>query len=869
MADYPVKMSKRVRNLAYMRDGNVWVNYLLLPPTVNIYDEDSVSTSQAAHEELFNSLHSVDSDDYMLGGFLARTPDQEVLSRIVQGIPDYSDENYPEAREHLQAFARQLRTGYLNERHRIYWLSVRYPSVMSFWSRLSGSIFDSDPFEGTSDSDVVKFENKVFSSIPSVFRPVRTEPEHFDWIVDRASMRGVQVPDSPEVGGRAVSPGSKSYPEVLFDEAAVGTSMMSEFITRMREGDPELTDINSTRESFRNNFRDIRNSDILKVTRPDTRNDQFPDGVSSYQGVFAISRYAPRNDYEFQNFTGIVDQATGLDADFAIRFNYAPYMSDNTALNKTLKNMDDEDSANTRSTLDAEDYEESRGEVRSFHRAVRSDRGAVPMRVTTIFAFGSANLAVAKSRMRSIRQTYKNSGFQTLTPTGGKTELWKMMLPGSASTSLVSDLHGLTTPRLFGGYAPLRRYQLGDGVGIPFAVNIGNALGQIVHLDLLNPTLRGNASLALTGAQGKGKSHGMKILVEWMNDLRLHTASLDPHGEWATYVQSFESRQVIDLAEPTVSIDVLKIIDDPKRASEMLVDLLIPMFGVAPDSEVAAAFTKYVSPEARQLHPERNTTRGVLESIAAAKDITYKPIMGTIHMMLDSPTMGAFVDPEVMGRVEVLPPANLTARNIVFLTRGLKLPPQDTPVREMKPLERYTLLVNTAVAMITDYHFDRIKSTAAFIGDEMSFYDGHHGVLKPLMQDKDRAGRKFGKFIIAGSQTAKEFMSDEYRLVRKRIALGQEKADNSIEALGWADFPTDSHMVDQHLYDTSPLDPDTDKLPKAGREGEGYFNDGVDKGRIRILPHFRSDRARASDTRTTTFQRYEGEVVDSRESVSS
>lgn len=867
MADYPVKMSKRVRNLAYMRDGNVWANYILLPPPVNIYDEDSITTNQIAHEELFNSLHSVDSDDYMLGGYLARTPDQEVLSRIVEGIPEYSDENYPEARSHIQDIARQLRTGYLNERQRIYWLSVRYPSVMSFWTRLSGSLFDSDPFEGTEDSDVVKFENNVFSSIPSVFRPVRTEPEHFDWVLERATLRGVQVPDAPSYGQRAVAPGSKSFPEVRFDEAAVGTSMLGEFIERMQSGDPDLTDTKSTQESFRNNFRDINNSSILAVTRPETRNEQFPDGVTSYQGVFGISRYAPRDDYEFQNFTGIVDQATGMDADFAIRFNYAPEMSDNTSLNKTLRNMDDEDYANTKTSLDAEDYEENRGEVRSFHRAIRSDRGAVPMRVTTIFSFGSASLTVAKNRLRSIRQSYKNSGFQTLSPTGGKTELWKAMLPGSASSAMIGDLHGLSTPRLFGGYAPLRRYQLGDGVGIPFAVNIGNALGQIVHLDLLNPTMRGNASVAITGGQGKGKSHGEKVLAEWMNDLRQHSVMLDSQGEWANFVQTFDSHQVIDLARPTVSIDPLKLINDPKLASEMLVDLIVPMFGVAPDSEVAAAFTKYVSPEARELHPSRNTTRGVLESIAASKDITYKPVMGTIHMMLDSPTMGAFVDPEVKGRVADLPAADLTARNIVFLTRGLKLPPIGKDVTAMKPLERFTVLANTAVAMITDYHFNQIAGTGAFFGDEMSFYRGQE-VLKPLIQDKDRTGRKFGKFVVVGSQTAREFMDDEYRLVRKRISLGQEKADNSIEALEWADFPTDPHMVDQHLYDTSPLDPDTNKLPKAGREGEGYFNDGVDKGRIRILPHFRSDRARASDTRSSTFQRYESEDAAPREDVS-
>ena len=149
------------------------------------------------------------------------------------------------------------------------------------------------------------------------------------------------------------------------------------------------------------------------------------------------------------------------------------------------------------------------------------------------------------------------------------------MLPCVASDSLVDDLYGVTTANLFGGYAPLRSYRLGDGVGIPFAINIDNAMGQIVHLDLLNATERGNASIALTGAQGRGKSYAMKVISTWMDALRLHLVMLDSQGEWATFASGLTSHEIIDLYNARVSIDPLKVIDDPAAASEMFVLSLI------------------------------------------------------------------------------------------------------------------------------------------------------------------------------------------------------------------------------------------------------------------------------------------------------
>lgn len=856
MADYFPRLMSRTANITRTR-ANLYVGYQVFPPAINSYQEETAAMSQAAHDELFSSLSSINSDDFLIGSFLSRTPDQEVFDRITRGIPDFSSQKYPEANNTLNNVHRHLRSGYLNERKRLHFLFVRYPTKTSIQDRFSAQLFNSDPFANTKDSDIATFEQKVFNAIPSSFRPVRTDPSHLDWIFERATTRGLYVPDAPRTGSPTVASGPRSFPEVDLSEAAKGTSILSDFVDRYISDDSDITGID---DSFRSNFRNLDKSDIIAVTRPDSRNEIFPSGMTSYQGVFAISGYPTADDYGFQNFTGIVDQASGLDGDFVMRFSYAPEMLDNDRMNKTLKNIADEDESNTESFLDADDYDAKRNEVAEWHSSVRSEAGPVPMRVTTVFAFGGANLEVTRQRMRSMRRMFNESGFKVIQPTGGQRELFKSMFPCYPFGAILEDLAGTTTAKLLGGYAPLRDYRIGDGVGIPFAVDISHGLGQIVHLDLLNATARGNASIACTGAQGKGKSHFMKSVVAWMNDLLQYSVMLDSQGEWATFASTLRDPEIVHVLNPKVSIDPLKVITEPKRASRVFVDVMLPMLGVRPDSEVAAEFARFCSPEARSVNPERNTARGVLESIAEKKDIVFKPILGVVKSMLNDPSMAALIDPVHMGRITVLPPVSMSSHNIVFLTEGLTLPQKGEHVADMTPSKRYTILVNTLVAMLTSYRFEDVRESCVFVGDEMKFYEGL-GVLKPLIQDYDRTGRKVGNFVLAGSQTSGEMESDEYGLIRKRLAFGQEKRINSEGALLWADFEPTPALIHEHLHDTSPLDPENNNLPMEGREGECYFNDGTSLGRLRTLPQLSDARAQKADTRTEHFERFQGEQV--------
>lgn len=851
MPDYLPKLSRRERNLIYTADGSIWINYLLSGVPLDLYEPRTVAAAQRAHAKLFESLvKSVPSDDFFLGGFKAEVRASERMGKVVRGLPGFTVEEYPELNKTLRAHHAAILSGRVPEYTRVYWLSVQVPMKMSFFKRVSGMFFDQDPFEGVGGKELRDFDAKVRAAIPEEFAPQPTEPEHLDWVFDRARLRGHVAQPLPEASkSRTANPPARSFPQIIMDTAPDAAATVDQFASLYQDGEAKA----NAQKSMRDYFSTLREGRAISIRNPGMRTEQFPDGLVSYQSVYAVSGYNTRMDRAVRGFTSAVDLALGLDADFVVRFTPADDLSDTTELNKAMKNLDTESAANSESVLDAADYADRQQEIVRFRRAVSGEKGAVTMKVTTLFAFGHAHLPTLMARTTDAEKMFRDAGYRLFSPVGGQEELWRMMLPGSPTTSLGSDLYGATTAMRFGAYAPVRRGGVGDGVGIPLGQYIDNALGSEVYLDVLNATERGNASIAFTGAQGRGKSHAGKQIVSWMNDMGLSTYVLDGQGEWATFAQQFESHQVIDLVTPDVSVDPLKLADRA-TASRMLQQLLLPMFNVRPDSKEGNLLIQMLTPEyleARGL----DTTRKFLEHVVHTGRSNMAEVIPAIRTMLRDPMMAAFVDPEYGGNVRVLPPARLEARNVVFYTKGLPLPQEGKRQDDMTVPERYTLMANTAVALLTAWRFDQLRTTSCFVLDEASFYDGLD-VLTPLIKTPDRTGRKHGTFVLVLSQTGEELDKPEYKLIRRRICMGQDREANAAEALKWGGFIASRGLVHDLVAETSPLDPSRNNLPIKGREGEGYFNDGTSKGKVRVYPVFREDRKRLSDTSTGNFIRY-------------
>lgn len=865
--DYRTKIKKHEGHIAFMANGTVWANYICEGVPVDFYTPGSLESAQRQHTELFNHLVGLNFAEIFLGGFLTRVSVADRVRPVMEGIPvpeEYKGNPklaYPDLAPSLAAYHAALESGKYPRFRRLYWISVRLPVKTSMGERLASQLYDSDPFEELERTDqhnaLRRADKEIISRISEEFGLRKVQASDYDWLYDRIRLRGVQIPevswyleeDRKNVGKTAISSSVAGFPTIMVGGNPDGEALVSEFANRYGAGDPP-----GARKALKDYYRSLGAGSFVEVRNPDERTAELPDGPISYQAVLAVARYPSTPDRASRGFTALVDQALGLDGDFVHRIRPSGVKTDRD-LAETERQISAEANANTDTYLDADHYGDMRSETREYAAVLRSDAASARLEVSTFFILGAPRLDALTSLIPTVKSRLTGAGYRLHTPVGLAEELWDMTWPLSSPTGLTAELEGTTTAALLGQYAPMRFHRVGDAKGIPLGQNLDNALGSDVYLDLMHATEEGNGSIALTGAQGRGKSHTMKTIVGWLADLTKTAVILDAQGEWMTYAKTLPSHQQVDLVNPTVSVDPLKVLPF-NLACEVLSSLFLPLLGVSPDTEAGAILASRFDPEWVKSRG-CTTTRELLEAITskAARHEQIADALASLRRLLNNRIADAFIDPEINGRVHPLPAAKFDAKVIVFYTRGLALPQSGVSHDQMTLQERFGLMANTAVAMFTKYIFDVRAETAAFVLDEAHFLDGLD-VLTPLIKRPDREGRKYGTFVLVGSQTGEELSTPEYKLIAKRFCMGQDNPANAIEALEWASFIASPGLVDDLVSNTSPLRRNRNNRPVEGRAGECFANLGSGKGKLRVFDIMRTDRRRIADTTASKFTRY-------------
>lgn len=860
----------RQGNVMFMDDGNIWCLYLVDGPIVDVYSAASITSARKAHTVLFKSLSELGTDEVSIHGFQAKEPTSKRLSRAVRGVDNFSDHAYPELNRTLREYAAGVDSGMIEERRRIYLIAARVPSSLSPFARLSAQITGRNPFSGRGDElsgEVAEFNEQLREAIPDVFRPHAAPSDILEWVRRAHTLRGVEILDAPDLDARqAVTPQRGGFDNVRINPAPDAEATLNQAREAVGRGKRPRSQLGVV-----DYFRSLTKGKCLSIHNYEGRRAALPDGPVSYQALLGVTKYAAAPDYSINTLTSLADQANGLHGDFCIHLSAAPELLQNNSLNDTLKKIEQENASNSKSMFDTDRYIDRATELRDFSRARDEEASPTMLKVSVVFAFGSASLGVLTDRIRAIENAFSTSGYTVTRPIGGQEVLWDSMLPCVPSDELIHDLEGSTTAELFGSYAPIRRIGVGDGVGYPFGACIETALGSEVNIDLVNATVRGNGSIAFTGAQGSGKSYAMKRLVSGMSDLRFFTSILDPQGEWASYVRRLPSHQIVDLVHPKVSIDPLKVMlaylgrdKGLAPACEMLHTLLLPMLGVKPKTQAYSALSSKLSPDYLESRTTITTTRELLEHLLANSRMTsdFQEAVPAMREMLRDSSMAAFVDPIIGDSVQPLPPIQIKARTVVFMTAGLELPPPDLPRAERTTKQSYAVMANAAAAVFTKWIFEEIAGNrpSAFVADEAWFLEDLD-VLTQLVKEPDRTGRKKANFVIVGSQTGAELSKPEYKLIRRRVCMAQDSLANAKEALAWAGFGNKDGEVPESLAvelatDTSPLDSGNENRTEPGREGEAFFNDGTRKAKIKVYPELRADRAQAADTTGGRWQRY-------------
>lgn len=857
MGNYLIPLAAAEHNIVVATDGSVWANYVLRGINVNPYDTSTIAAGQKQNEMLFQALSEVDTNDVLITGVKVRVHPDEIASRIFQGIKKVTPEQYPKLFAHVSAFHQKRLHGH-QEYRRVYVMSVKLPTggVTPGKGALSkaGGL---DPLKGLDWNDIRKRDAEIVGRIPASFDPVRTTPDHLSWLHDRMRLRGLEVPCMPK-GPQRRSFNAKGFSAVMINKTADADIVVDQFLDAVENGD--VPKVRASRlGQFRANYRSLKFGQALAVYSPEQRTDTLPDGPAAYQTLMGIEEYPVKDTDTINTFTYLVDQDLGVDADFALRLSFTQKELAPAHAKSFKKVLGQEKTANSQDEFDDEGYDDRHAELGALRSAVRKEAGPRGMKVAAIFAFADANPKVLRTAIDAIRNKFESNEFKVTFPVGGQFDLLEQMMPGSTRSRLAEDLQQLTTVRSFSACMPVRRTEIGDAVGIPIAINKENALGQIVHQDFLNATEDGNGSMAITGAQGGGKSYIIKVLLEWFSDLQCPTTIIDhsPHGEYEVFATQLAGAQVLRIKEPIRSLCPLKVFsDDLTTAHQVYLETMCNLFGISHDDPMANVLSEITSPKSRELRGI-NSSRDVMAYLADKPGEVMANLRSKMQYWAGQRYARALFDPvNNAGTVDVLPAfvRSQEVRSVIFRTNGLQLHRGEL-TEDLSPEKRYAQVIYTLIARITAYDYARIRGLCVFAGDEMSFTKGSR-VVEDLVRAPGVSGRKEGNIGLFGSQAASHFDDENYGLINRKLVLKQQTQHNIVEAFGWADIPPTPGLIRRMRTDTSPSLPD-ERGTIPGREGEGWYNDGKAIARIQTLQFTSATTAKFADTRASKMIRAE------------
>lgn len=850
MSHYPEPLASIQGNVATTKDGHVTLNYILDGFNVSLdMPEASVSKAQRAHDALYKSLAPFGLN-FSIYAYKTRTDPQELLNRMyVDGL---TQQNLPQYRRDLGAFAEKLRTGEQKEFRRMYMLSVHVPHDISLVGKALSTISEDDESTLIEYGNIAAIESDILKAIPRAFNARRANSDHFLWAYNRSRLRGIEVPVAPTVSSTPqYSYSLNAFPTIMIEKNADGHAIIDGAARLYTTG----KDVPRLKETFSRAFRSTELATALAVNNiPDRRGDA-PNGTVSYQSFVQVLSAPNRELSPFITFTDIVDWVTTVDADYVQHISYDFGALSKETMRKIRRRVSSENASLSKDDIDEEEFTDVATNIERWRQALREETAPIPMRVATIFCFAHQNLDALESGVRDVIDFFDNQDFKVERIVGAQFDGYCQMLPGIEQSWLTKDIQLSTTSRMYSGSMPIRTSWLGDPTGVPVAINKSNSLGQIVYLNLTTSTDAGNGSIAVTGAQGSGKSHFMKLILGYLADLEKTTYIVDPspQGEYEVYARSLgQDVTVVNVANGQSSLDPLKIYPY-KKAQQQFLDIMLPLLDIKRSSAGASKLANMLTEQYRESHDIRST-RDLLNWLrrAATSDSDMKPVFNALNLYATQPYARVLIDPEdSSGRVIDLPIVDPQTKCVVFRTHGLD---SKTTNEKSSMTQMFTQAVMTQIADFSAWRFDQIPDVCVFACDEFAEFKDNKSVTDKMIARTDRMGRKERNWILAGSQLPYH-LDENFDLVKKRIILKQEKNDNAQKAFEWVDMTPTPQLIDTMTTDTSPVDPSTNRTER-GREGEGWFNDG--NGNvcpIKILDHLLPDRSRVADTTSTNMIR--------------
>ncbi len=842
-----------IGNLRFTSNGTVWADYLLDGLSYGLRPVKEKQLIRQAHTQLLRALPG----ESLLLGITSTVDPLQLVEKMMEGL-DPAD--VPEWAAECEATLTSLER--LQPGRRLFWLSVPLPAP----TKVTGAAMVGRtaigrlrqvlglPRETPSPTLVTQYlaaARKAVQGVPSLFKPTPATPAQMVWLhqhmLDRGLYQDWNLPDklqdevTPAV---ARSKGRTAMAQPLLDEA--GQTDLHKDPEQVCSACEKKTGRKAVLQPFQRRY--------LKVQDP-----LVSAGEASYQSLLVITD-TPDAGMSFPGgeLLGRVDES-GLSVDWAMRLHCrgaAEVMLRNQrALNNLAEQMKQREDELSHSVSALDNYAELQAQYAAIFE---TDKLEVEVQATTVLCVAGPDPDSAMEQARGLAAWVSEWGYRAQAPLGQQETMWWAMVPGVPTGEFVREYAQISTSADVAVWCPLATVAVGDTRGSVLGLNIGNGplldvdvpCGpvQLVYHDPDSATDRHlSGSMAFTGDLGSGKSVALKGLAGDVLDRggRIFVPDRTEMGEWARWAQSVTDPKVVDVADPDLSLDPLRLFG--RNGSRMALSLLTPLLNLSPTSEQGVLLGEVLDPSYLARY-EIGSLGGLVAHLTDGCEAVEAEVLARkIRVFARQGICRVFFD-------DTLPAISLDDRAIVILTHGLELPTNDElrhrHLFEQLPIEKiFGRALYTYLAVLAErLCFEDPDHLAAFIVDEAHFVTGVDegtAIVKRFVRD----GRKHRAILLLGSHDAEEdFPSEVLRgLIPYRVLLRHTDPELARRGLRWLGLdPADEALVELITKDTSPLV--GDEVPEH-RRGEGLMRDSAGRyGRIKVLLPARHSRNQAVRT---------------------
>lgn len=830
-------------NLMWTRTGKVWAMWRLTALPYGYRSTKDKVEARALHQALIRALPG----ESLLLGVCAETDPVAVVERMIDGIDLESHPDWAAECEATLDSLDELRIG-----ERLHWLAVPLGGsnpVRESWESAAADLRDvlglaRGPLAGKEIARRVEQARKVQAAIPGPFLPAPVTPAQMVWLHQHAQQRGLQADLSlPAASGELVdqllTPRSgTTLAEPLLDEGG-----QTDYLEQ--EGRKALRDWNPMARRF------------LKVVQPHALDAVTGGGdvpPASYQAMLALADL-PGEGMVFpgSEFLGRIDEC-GLDVDWAMRLEVRSSEEVAKKNRRALVNLNDQ-----YGQRDGElghglnELERAASDLAEYAAILSSDKLEVEAQTTVIFAVSAPSAQDVVDDAKALAAYFGAAGYRLATPLGGQEDLWWGMVPGAPTNQTIRDYAQITTSASLAAAIPLASSDLGDRKGSLIALNISSGRPNVVLHDIAGASHKDvSGSMAIAGELGSGKSALMKKLCGDVVDRGGQVVIPDrtAMGEWAIWAAEVTEAIVVDVADPAVSLDPLRV-HGLAVGARVTQSFLTQLLNVRPTEPQGVLLSEVLEPD----YLARHQLQGLGDVLAHLADGCSMEGAQSLARL-----MGVFARKD-FGRVifdASLPALQPAAPAIVIRTHTLELPTREeieTPhlFEQMKLEKIFGRALYTSIAGLARQicFADRARLGVFAIDEAHHLTSSPEGELE--VRDFVRDGRKHAAAVILGSHDPlADFGSQTLRgLIPTRVQMRQRDKNLARNGLAWLDMDAaDEELLDLLMTGTSPV---TANGVEEHRRGEAFMRDSSGSiGRIKVLLPALPARNRAARTTTGT-----------------